>query len=108
MTQYIDKSTLVAEIKRRIKECDKLASAAADNNLSNTQQANELLIRQYTNLLHFLDSIEVKEIHEDIDVDLNPIFEEFGVEPDSRIASMFKEAFYKGVDRYLNKKDNKL
>lgn len=61
MTQYIDKSTLVAEIKRRIKECDKLANAAADNNLSNTQQANELLIRQYTSLLHFLDTLEVKE-----------------------------------------------
>ena len=31
-----------------------------------------------------------------------------GVEPDSRIASMFKNAFYKAVDKFLNKKENKL
>ena len=69
MKQYIDKSTLVAEIKKRIKECDKLANAAADNNLSNTQQANELLIRQYTSLLHFLDTLEVKEVDLDEEFD---------------------------------------
>lgn len=62
MKQYIDKSVLIAEIQRRIKECGKLADAAADNNLSNTQQANELLIRQYTSLLHFLDTLETKEV----------------------------------------------
>lgn len=62
MTQYIDKSAVMAEIERRIKECDKLADAAADNNLSNTQQANELLIRQYTSLLDFIDALEVKEV----------------------------------------------
>ena len=62
MAQYIKKSTITAEIKKRIKECDKLANAAADNNLSNTQQANELLIRQYTSLLDFLDTLEVKEV----------------------------------------------
>ena len=62
MEKYILKSALVAEIEKRIKECDKLADAAADNNLSNTQQANELLIRQYTSLLHFIDTLEVKEV----------------------------------------------
>lgn len=62
MTHYIDKAIIVAEIKRRIKECDKLANAAADNNLSNTQQANELLIRQYTSLLHFLNTLGTKEV----------------------------------------------
>lgn len=107
MEQYIDKDAVMAEIERRIKECDKLADAAADNNLSNTLQANELLIRQYTSLLHFLDTLEVKEIYEDIDMDLNPIFEELGIDPDSRFASMFKESFYKGIDKYLNKKENK-
>lgn len=69
MTQYIKKSEIVAEIKRRIKECDKLADAAADNNLSNTQQANELLIRQYTSLLHFLDTLEVKEVNLEKELD---------------------------------------
>ncbi len=108
MEQYIKKSDVVAWIEKRIKECDKLADAAADNNLPNTLQANELLIRQYTSLLHFINNLEVKEIHEDIDVDLIPIFEEFGIDPDSRFASMFKESFYKGIDRYLNKKEDKL
>ena len=63
MVQYIDKSAVVAEIERRIKECDKLADAAADNNLSNTQQSNELLIRQYTSLLDFIDTLEVKKVN---------------------------------------------
>lgn len=61
-TKLIDKAALVAEIGRRIKECDKLADAAADNNLSNTLQANELLIRQYTSLLYFIDTLEAKEV----------------------------------------------
>lgn len=62
MEKYIPKSAIVEEIERRIKECDKLADAAADNNLPNTQQANELLIRQYTSLLHFIDTLEAKDV----------------------------------------------
>ena len=64
MELYSKKADIVVEINKRIKECDKLADAAADNNLSNTQQANELLIRQYTSLLYFLDTIEVKDPYE--------------------------------------------
>ena len=64
MAQYIDKSAIVAELEKRIKECNKLAEAAADNNLSNSLQANELLIRQYTSLLNFLDTIETKDLDE--------------------------------------------
>lgn len=60
--ELIDKSALVAEINKRIKECDKLADAAADNNLHSTLEANELLIRQYKSLLYFLDTLEVKEV----------------------------------------------
>ena len=73
MDKYILKSVLVAEIEKRIKECDKLADAAADNNLSNTQQANELLIRQYTSLLHFIDTLETKEVdlEKEIEKELN-------------------------------------
>jgi len=66
MTQYIDKSTVVAEIEKRIKECDKLANAAADNNLHSTLEANELLIRQYTSLLSIIDTLEVKDVDETI------------------------------------------
>lgn len=61
--KLIDKDDLVAEINKRIKECDKLADAAADNNLHSALEANELLIRQYTSLLNFLDTLEVKEVN---------------------------------------------
>jgi len=60
--ELIDKSALVAEIEKRIKECDKLANAASDNNLSNSLQANELLIRQYTSLLSIIDTLDVKDV----------------------------------------------
>lgn len=77
--ELIDKSALAAEIEERIKECDKLADAAADNNLSNTQQANELLIRQYTSLLHFLDTLETKEVEESVSNDLNIAAREYSL-----------------------------
>ena len=64
MSNFIDKSAIVAELEKRIKECNKLAEAASDNNLSNSLQANELLIRQYTSLLNFLDTIETKDVDE--------------------------------------------
>lgn len=47
-------------------------------------------------------NIEVEES------DLNPIFEEMGVEPDSKIAMAFRNAFYKGVDNFCKRKENKL
>ena len=102
MKQYIDKDALVAEIEKRINK--EIQSCATDSILGYSQGC----IDSMRNVLSLINTLEVKEIHEDIDVDLNPLFEEFGVEPDSRFASMFKEAFYKGVDKYLNKKENKL
>lgn len=69
MKQYIDKDIIVAELKHRIKECNKLADAAADHNLHNVLEANELLIRQYTSLLNFLDTLEVKEVDLDKEFD---------------------------------------
>ena len=95
MAQYINKAAVVAEIERRIKEFDEIGTYLSPKGT-------------LTNLLCFLDTLEMKEIHEDIDMDLNPFFEELGVEPDSRIAYTFKEAFYKGIDRYLNKKENQV
>lgn len=47
-------------------------------------------------------NIEVEES------DLNPIFEEMGVEPDSKIAMAFRNAFYKGVDNFCKRKENKI
>lgn len=94
MKQYIDKDVLVTELKDRIKECDKLANVAANNNLSNTLQAAELLISQYTNLIHFINTLEVEEV--DLEKEMNkewnkcePIDEGMGLE----IASIEHEQF---------------
>lgn len=104
MEQYIPKSAVVAEIERRL---EKIANASSEGNreLSAIHGAQQC---ELINLVQYIDTLEVKEIHEDIDMDLNPFFEELGVEPDSRIAYTFKEAFYKGIDRYLNKKENQV
>ena len=106
MAKYIDKSALVAEIEKRrdsfyslSKSCEKGTPAKAGF----YAQAQTL-----EGILSFLDTLEVKEVYECNDVDLNPLFEEMGVEPDSRIALMFKNAFYKSVDNYLDKKENKV
>lgn len=104
MKQYISKDAIVAEIERRISNHNKELKLASDEDFVSSWASDEENQKlALTALIPFINTLEVKEIHEDIDVDLNPLFEEFGVEPDSRIASMFKDAFYKGVDRYLNK-----
>lgn len=99
--KLIDKSAVVAEINR-------LQEATMDKNQNFLSSYHEGIFDGLSMLENFLDTLEVKEIHEDIDMDLNPLFEEMGVEPDSRIALMFKNAFYKSVDNYLDKKEDKL
>ena len=99
--KLIDKAALVAEINR-------LQEATMDKNQNFLSSYHEGIFDGLSMLENFLDTLEVKEIHEDIDMDLNHLFEEMGVEPDSRIALMFKNAFYKSVDNYLDKKEDKL
>lgn len=106
MKQYIDKSVVVAEIKRykhKVDERLKIKNRALSDDMKDLALQNLC-----GNLLHFINTLEVKEIHEDIDLDLNPFFEEFEIDPDSRFAPMVKEGFYKSVDRYLNKKEGKV
>lgn len=55
MAQYIDKSALVAEIKRRI---DLLKTN--ESGVFHTF-ASEMIIIEYENILSFLDTLEVKE-----------------------------------------------
>ena len=98
MTQYIDKSALVAEIERL--ENDEFLCDSYD--VATGFQSALRMVQE------FIDTLEVKEVHECNNVDLNSLFGEMGVEPDSRIASMFKNAFYKAVDNYLDRKENKL
>ena len=105
MKEYIDKAALIAEIESKKKRAQILGDNAINSSM---QQFFDGMKQGCVDILSFLDTLEVGEIHEDIDMDLNPFFEELGVESDSRIASMFKESFYKGINRYLNKKEDKL
>lgn len=62
--ELIDKELIIKELKRRIDFSDKLADAAAEKNLRNTMEANELLIAQYGSLLDFINTLETKEVYE--------------------------------------------
>ena len=99
MKQYIEKSIIMAKIRTR------LLPVIRDKHYDEWEEGQD---SERIAILEIIDTLEVKEIHEDIDVDLNSFFEELGVESDSMIASMFKKAFYEGLDKYLNKKENKL
>lgn len=97
--ELIDKDKVVAEIERRIKtnkEC-----MLGLRNLDYYQGKVDAL----NDTLSFLDTLEVKEVYEHNDSDLDSILEEIGVEPDSKSAKMFKTAFYKSIDNYLEKKE---
>ena len=92
--EFINKELIANELKRRIDFCNKIADACAEGNLHNSLEANELLIRQYENLLYFLNSLEVKEV--DLEEEMNkewnkcePIDEGMGLE----IASIEHEQF---------------
>lgn len=55
MTQYIDKSALVAEIKRRI-------SVLKANESVISMLAGGMFVNEFKDLLSFLDTLEVKEV----------------------------------------------
>ena len=99
MTHLIDKDSIAAEIERRKKYYE---------NIQKIKPVYESNIEDFNELLSFIDTLEVKEVHECNNVDLNPLFEEMGVEPDSRIVLMLKNAFYKSLDNYLDKKKDEL
>ena len=66
MTQYISKSALVAEIKRLIKHSEMVA----DHNTQITELVSRELDALY-NLISFLDTLEVKEV--DLEKEINRI-----------------------------------
>lgn len=107
MTQYIDKSALVAEIESKIEKYTKRGEES-DAKRDGYGMYWGGVLSCLNEIRTLCDTLEVKEINEHDDVDLDIICEEMGVEPDSRIASMFKNAFYKAVDKFLDKKENKL
>ena len=107
MAKYIDKSALVAEIESKIEKYTKRGEES-DAKRDGYGMYWGGVLSCLNEIWTLCDTLEVKEINEHDDVDLDIICEEMGVEPDSRIASMFKNAFYKAVDKFLDKKENKL
>lgn len=60
MAQYIDKAAVVAEIERRIKEVSQIGKASYEIGLCDA----------YKIVLRFLDTLEVKEVNLDGEIDL--------------------------------------
>lgn len=88
--KLIDKDKVVEEIEKRLKQ---------------NIPTNEGALAEDMDILSFLDTLEMKEIVDYEEPDLTPIFEEMGVEPDSKIATAFRNAFYKGVDNFCKRKE---
>lgn len=82
MAQYIDKSAVVAEIEKRVKEGEIVARDVPSSAIFG-------LIQAYKNILSFLDTLEIKEVdldnHEDI-------------------KNSFKAGFELGYEHYLKTK----
>lgn len=102
MAKYIDKDAIVTEIERYKHKADERLKI---KNRALLEDMKDLALQNLCgNLLNFINTLEVKEIYEHNDSDLDSILEEIGLEHDSKLAKMFKTAFYKSIDDYLEKK----
>ena len=99
--KLIDKDKVVAEIENKLQDL-----IACKENALSTEKRVVLWakIDMCNEILSFLDTLEVKEVYEHNDSDLDSILEGIGVEHDSKLAKMFKTAFYNGIDTYLAQK----
>lgn len=66
MTQYISKDALVAEIEKRLK----FQQTCIKTGYRLTGKAEEEIILEYNQLLSFLDTLEVKEVDLDKEIEL--------------------------------------
>ena len=99
--KLIDKDKVVAEIENKLQDL-----IACKENALSTEKRVVLWakIDMCNEILSFLDTLEVKEVYEHNDSDLDSILEGIGLEHDSKLAKMFKTAFYNGIDTYLAQK----
>lgn len=103
--KLIDKDIIIREIDRRIvafkevlKTCD----------VDFTKTAIKSLISSYESLKLFIDTIEVREVHEHDDFDIDKILEDVGVNPNSRFGDMLKRSYCRAIDEYLMKNEEQL
>ena len=97
MKRLIDKDNLVAEIEKCYNEClkrDKITDSDYWNSKADA----------YRNVLAILnDTIEVKEV--DIAIpNIDDLFKEDGIDPNSKTAKIFKESYYMALERFKEKK----
>ena len=86
MTQYISKSALVAEIERRKKYYE---------NIQMIKPVYESNIEDFNELLSFLDTIEVKEV--DIEKEVNEHWDEWAKEDGFHSVDFAKHFFELGL-----------
>lgn len=104
MEQYINKDALVAGIEKQIELGKFKCQQSQENNDRESYVAWSEHIATCGKILSFINTLETKKIVEHSPYDLDPIFEEIGIKPDSRMADNFKDAFYKAVDNLLNER----
>ena len=96
--KLIDKNTLVTEIER-------LKANALQKKCKCKRSGLERIMHQigaYNKILSFLDTLEVIEAGISIP-NIDNILKKEGLDPDSKEAKMFKQAYYKAIDLYLTK-----
>ena len=103
MAQYIDKSALVAEIEKRIKELQDLFKEDEKKLDSFQKTAIHLCIEECKVVLNILDTLEVKEVGIAIP-NIDELFEEDGIDPDSKDVKAFKECYYMALEKYKEKR----
>lgn len=95
MTQYIDKVALVAEIKRRIdRDNEKAAYYSSSSEHDYLYRVKEAV---YKDLLHFLDTLEVKEIDLEKEIKRFTMSKEL-YESDSVIKAVAEHFFELGIN----------
>jgi hypothetical protein len=92
MKQYIDKAALVTEIERKI-EAHKETLKNCDSSIS--EMVLKSSMSAYQNLLHFLDTIEVKEV--DIEKEWEEYFKDRGDVATVNIKHLAKYFFELGI-----------
>lgn len=103
--KLIDKDIIIREIDRRIAAYKEVLKTC---DVDFTKIAIKSLINSYESLKLFIDTIEVREVHEHDDYDIDKIIEDVGVNPNSRFGDMLKKSYCRVIDEYLMKKKEQL
>ena len=69
------------------------------------RKGNEKIL-VFKHIISLVNTLEVKETQPHINIpNIDDILEEGGIEPNSKVAKMFKESYYKALDNTLHKEE---